>query len=83
MSVGQQLGVDMATNFMLMTVFSLLADMAEDPDGFRTNVKQGLFDLTDSYKVAGVAPDIVKEAREAAKQVIAGVLQNVKPRTPQ
>jgi hypothetical protein len=44
MSVGQQLGVDMATNFMLMTVFSLLADMAEDPDGFRTNVKQALFD---------------------------------------
>jgi hypothetical protein len=79
MSVGQQLGVDMATNFMLMTVFSLLADMAEDPEGFRTNVKQALFDLTDNYKVPGVAPEIVKEAREAAKQVIAGVLQNVKP----
>jgi hypothetical protein len=83
MSVGQQLGVDMATNFMLMTLFSLLADMAEDPDGFRTNVKRALFDLTDNYKVAGVAPEIVKEAREAAKQVIAGVLQNVKPLTHQ
>jgi hypothetical protein len=78
MSVGQQLGVDMATNFMLMTLFSLLADMAENPDGFRTNVKQALFDLTDNYKVPGVAPEIVKEAREAAKLVIAGVLQNTK-----
>jgi hypothetical protein len=83
MSVGQQLGVDMATNFILMTLFSLLADMAEDPDGFRTIVKQALFDLTDNYKVPGVAPEIVKEAREAAKQVIAGVLQNVKPLTQQ
>jgi hypothetical protein len=83
MSVGQQLGIDMANNFMLMTLFSLLADMAEDPDGFRTNVKQALFDLTDNYKVPGVAPEIVKEAREAAKQVIAGVLQNVRPLTQQ
>jgi hypothetical protein len=83
MSVGQQLGVDMATNFMMMTLFSILADMAEDPDGFRTNVKQALFDLTDNYKVPGVAPEIVMEAREAAKQVIAGVLQNAKPLAPQ
>jgi hypothetical protein len=83
MSVGQQLGVDMAINFMLMTVFSLLADMAEDTDGFRTNVKQALFDLTDNYKVPGVAPEIVREAREAAKQIIAGVFQNVKPLSQQ
>jgi hypothetical protein len=36
MSAGQQLGIDMANNIMLMTLFSLLADSAEDPDGFRT-----------------------------------------------
>ena len=69
MSVGQQLGVDMATNFMLMTLFSLLADKAEDPDGFRTNVKKALFDLADNYKVPGVAPEIVMEAREAANRL--------------
>jgi hypothetical protein len=27
---GQQLGIDMANNFMLMTLFSIVADMAED-----------------------------------------------------
>ncbi|SDS77145.1 hypothetical protein [Bradyrhizobium canariense] len=27
MSTGQQLGIDMATNFMLMTLFTLIADM--------------------------------------------------------
>jgi hypothetical protein len=38
-TAGQQLGVDMANNFMLMILFSLIADTAEDPDGFRTDVK--------------------------------------------
>jgi hypothetical protein len=34
MSAGQQLGIDMATNFMLMTVFSLLADASTIQTGF-------------------------------------------------
>jgi hypothetical protein len=79
MSTGQQLGIDIANNFMLMTLFSLIADMAEDPDGFRTDVKKALLDLTDDYNLRGIAPEMAKEARDAAKQVIAGVLQNTKP----
>ncbi|MDB5604264.1 MAG: hypothetical protein JWP25_1164 [Bradyrhizobium sp.] len=82
-AAGQQLGVDMANNFMLMTLFSLIADMMEDPDGFRTDVKKALLDLADDYNLPGVAPETAKEARDAAKQVIAGVLQNVKPFNPQ
>jgi hypothetical protein len=80
-AAGQQLGLDMANNFMLMTLFSLIADMAEDPDGFRTDVKKALFDLTDDYDLPGVAPEIAKEARDAAKLVIGGILQNAKPPT--
>ncbi|WP_156439851.1 hypothetical protein [Bradyrhizobium valentinum] len=41
---GQQPGIDMANNFMLMTLFSILADMAEDPDGFRSDVRKALLD---------------------------------------
>jgi hypothetical protein len=78
-AAGQQLGVDMANNFLLMTLFSLVADMAEDPDGFRTDVKKALLDLADDYNLPGVAPEMAKEARDAAKQIIAGVLQNTKP----
>jgi hypothetical protein len=77
MSAGQQLGVDMATNFMLMTLFTLIAEMGENPDGSRTTVKKALCDLTDDYKLQGVAPEIAKEARDSAKQIIAGVLQNL------
>jgi hypothetical protein len=78
-AAGQQLGVDMANNFMLMTLFSLIADMMEDADGFRTDVKKALLDLADDYNLPGVAPEMAKEARHAAKQVIAGILQNPKP----
>ena len=79
MSTAQQLGTDMAKNFMLMLLFSLIADMSENPDGFRTDVERALCDLADDCKLPGVAPEIAQEARHAAKQVIAGVLQNSKP----
>jgi hypothetical protein len=81
MGVGQQLGVDMANNFMLMTLFSIVADMAENPDGFRTDVRKALLALTDDYNLPGVASDTAKEARDAAKQIIAGVLQSLPPVT--
>ena len=79
MSTGQQLGVDMANTFMLTLLFNLIADMSENPDGFRTDTRTALCDLADDYKSPGVAPEIAQEARNAAKQVIAGVLQSAKP----
>ena len=78
-TAGRQLGVDMANNFMLMTLFSLIADTAEDPDGFRTDVKKALFDLADHHNLPGVAPAVAEEARNAAKLVIGGILQNPRP----
>jgi hypothetical protein len=75
MTTGRQLGVNIATNFMLMTLFSIIADMGENPEGFRTDVRKALLDLADDYNMPGVAPEIAKEARDCAKQVIAGVLQ--------
>ena len=79
MSTGQQLGVDMANTFMLTLLFNLIADTSENPDGFRADTRTALCELADDYKLPGVAPGIAQEARSAAKQVIAGVLQNSKP----
>jgi hypothetical protein len=58
-------------------LFSILADMAEDPDGFRSNVRRALLDLTDDYKLPGVSP--AREARDTAKQIINGILANERP----
>jgi hypothetical protein len=55
--------------------------MADDPDSFRTDVKKALLDLIDDYNLTGVEPEVAMEARAAAKQIIAGVLQNAKPET--
>jgi hypothetical protein len=79
MTTGQQLGVDMANTFMLTLLFNLIADMSENQDGFRTDTKRALCELADDYKLPGVAPERAQEARHAANQVIAGVLQNSKP----
>jgi hypothetical protein len=76
MSTGQQLGVDMANTFMLTLLFNLIADMSENPDGFRTDTRTALCELADDYKLPGVAPEIAQEARAAAKQIIAVVLAN-------
>jgi hypothetical protein len=43
-------------------------------------VKKALLDLNDDYDLAGVAPETAKQARDTAKQIIAGVLQNENPR---
>jgi hypothetical protein len=76
---GQQLGIDMANNFMLMTLFSIVADMAENPEGFRADVKKALLDLTDDYNLPGIPPDTAKEARDIAKQIVNGILASGKP----
>jgi hypothetical protein len=76
---GQQLRIDMANNFMLMTLFSIVADMSENPEGFRTDVRKALLDLTDDYNLPGIPDDTAREARDTAKQIIKGVLQSAKP----
>ena len=41
----------MAIQLMLMTLFQLLPEMADDPRGFRTDVHRELTDLVASYKL--------------------------------
>jgi hypothetical protein len=74
---GQRLGLDMGNNFMLMMIFSLPADEADDPNLFRSDVKKALTDLIDDYTLAGIDPKTARMARDTAKQLIGSVLQNV------
>ena len=76
MTAGQQLGVDLANNFMHLMLFSLIADMAKNPDAFRTDVRNALSGLIDGQSMPGVAPETAKEARDAAKQIVASILRN-------
>ena len=78
-AVNEQLGIDMANNFMLMTLFSIVADMAEDPDAFRSDVKKALLDLVEDYELKGVPSTTAGEARETAKRIISAILASAKP----
>jgi len=57
--------------------------MAEDPEGFRSDVRKALLDLTDDYNLPGIAPETAREARDTAKQIISSILANAKPIRPQ
>jgi hypothetical protein len=44
-----------------------VVDLAENPEGFRSDVKKALLDLTDDYNLPGIPPDTAREAREIGK----------------
>ena len=47
----EQMGADMAIQFMLMTLFQIVSEMAEDPRGFRSDVHKELTDLVATHKL--------------------------------
>jgi hypothetical protein len=44
-----QMGADLAIQFMLMTLFRVMSEMAEDPAGFRSDIHTALIDLATTY----------------------------------
>ena len=73
-----KVGADLAVQLMLVMVFGLLARMAPDADAFREDVREKLSDVADTCSLPPMAPDVEKEVRNGAKQVIAGVLQRAR-----
>jgi hypothetical protein len=57
----EQMGADMAIQFMLATLFQLVSEMADDPRGFRTHVHRELTDLVASYKLPPMPEDMSSE----------------------
>ena len=47
----EQMGADMAIQFMLATLFQIVSEMADEPRGFRTDVHRELTDLMAAYKL--------------------------------
>jgi hypothetical protein len=70
----EQMGADMAIQFMLMTLFQLLSEMADDPRGFRTDVHRELTDLVASYKLPAMPEDTERKVRAAAGKILDGIM---------
>jgi hypothetical protein len=71
-----QMGADIAIQFMLMTLFRVMSEMSEDPDGFRSDVHKALIDLAATYKLPPLPEGAGAKIRTAAKKVIDGVMLN-------
>jgi hypothetical protein len=70
----EQMGADMAIQFMLMTLFQLLSEMADDPRGFRTEVHRELTDVVASDKLPPMPEDAERKVRAAAGKILGGIM---------
>ena len=70
----EQLGADMAIQFMLMMLFQLVSEMADDPRGFRTDVHRELAELVATYKLPLMEVDTERKIRAAAGKILDGIM---------
>jgi hypothetical protein len=70
----EQMGADMAMQFMLATLFQLVSEMADDPRGFRTDVHRELTDLVASYNLPPMPEDTERKVRAAAGKILDGIM---------
>ncbi|XSC47595.1 hypothetical protein ACF1BQ_020465 [Bradyrhizobium sp. RDT10] len=70
----EQMGADMAIQFMLVTLFQLVSEMADDPRGFRTDVHGELTDLVATSKLPPMPEDAERKVRVAARRLLDGIM---------
>lgn len=70
----EQMGADMAIQFMLATLFQLVSEMADDPRGFRTDVHRELTDLMATYKLPPMPEEAERRVRAAAGKILDGIM---------
>jgi hypothetical protein len=70
----EQMGADMAIQFMLMMLFQLVSEMADDPRGFRADVHKELADLVATYKLPPMPADAEQKIRAAARKILDGIM---------
>ena len=69
----ERMGAEMAIQFMLMTQFQILSQMADDPRGFCADVHGQLVELVATYKLPPMPKDEEAKVRAAARTVIDGL----------
>jgi hypothetical protein len=70
----EQMGADMAIQFMLMTLFQLVSEMADDPRGFRLDVHKELTDLVATYKLPPMPEATARKIRASAGKILNGIM---------
>src|SRR5258708_15062426 len=70
----EQMGADMAIQFMLMTLFQIVSGMADDLRGFRSDIHKELTDLVATYKLPPMPEATARKIRASAGKILDGVM---------
>jgi hypothetical protein len=70
----EQMGADMAIQFMLMTLFEIVSGMDDDPRGFRSDVHKELSDLVATYKLPAMPEATAGKIRASAGKILNGIM---------
>jgi hypothetical protein len=70
----EHIGADMAIQFMLMMLFQLVSEMADDPRGFRADVHKELADLVATYRLPPMSADAERKILAAARKILDGIM---------
>jgi hypothetical protein len=68
------MGGDMAIQFMLMTLFQIVSEMADDPHGFRSDVHRELIDLVATCQLPPMPQAVEQKIRAAARKILDGIM---------
>jgi len=69
-----QMDADMAIQFMLMMLFQLVSEMADDPRGVRSDVHRKLTDLVATYKLPPMPEATLRKIRASAGKILDGIM---------
>jgi|ERR1700730_851799 hypothetical protein len=70
----EHMGADMAIQFILMMLFQLISEMADDPRGFHLDVHKELTNLVATYKLPPMPEATARKIRASAGKILNGIM---------
>ena len=73
---------NVSTQLMLKTMFEIIATMADDPDGYRSDMRTKLLEIADSMPLAPMAAMAAareRKVRAFVKETVGNLLINQRP----
>src|SRR6185437_12659640 len=69
-----QMGADMAIQFMLMMLFQVVSEMADDPRALRSDVYKELCELVATYKSPPMPENATRKVKASATKILDGIM---------
>jgi hypothetical protein len=69
-----QMGADMAIQFMLLTLFQMVSEMADDPRGLRSDAHEELSELVATYRLPPKPETAARKVRASAVKILDGIM---------